>query len=69
MSVTKFIYFDNEKGNEKEAKSSMIDEYLKAVDTFKDIISDKINEYDDKYNNRGKEYDSDGNGYLEITDN
>lgn len=62
MSATKFIYYDNEKGTEKEAEGNMISEYLKAVDTFKDIISTKIKEY-----NEG--YDSGDNGYLEITDN
>lgn len=63
MSAHKFIYYDDDKGTEKEADSSRIDEYLKAVETFKDIIGDKI----DEYNKENHDYDSDTNGYLEIT--
>ena len=63
ISAERFLYYDGE-GEEKEAKGSMIDDYLKAVECFKDIIDVKIKDYNKKYDYS----DTDSNGCLEITD-
>lgn len=63
ISAERFLYYDGE-GKEKEANGSMIDDYLKAVESFKDIINVKIKDYNDKYNDS----ESESNGYVEITD-
>jgi len=49
--MDQFIFYDSPDGKQKTPTNEMIADYLKAVETYKDILKDKIKEIEYKKDN------------------